>query len=76
MATHKVLEILGNLVHVKTNWHSVLKLLAKEDVQHLSEKGDDETDGKKSILWIWVVQEAVSNGDAGNEGLQEGGVVS
>lgn len=76
MATRKVLDTLGNLAQVKTNWRAILKPLVKEDIRHLSEKGDDESDGKKKNSWIWVVQGVTNEGDAGNEGLQEGSVIS
>ena len=49
-----------------------MKLLAKEDIGHLSEKGENESDGKKTISWICIVQGVTEKDSIGNAGMQEG----
>lgn len=68
-AAHQAMSILARIGKIKSDWRSALKPLAKEDIRHLSEKGEGESDGKKTVSWIWIIQ-----GVAGTEdlGLQEG----
>lgn len=72
IATCDAMSTLTKLAKIKTNWHSILKPLAKEDIQHLPEKADVELDGKKMISWIWVVQGVAYKGDKEDPGMQEG----
>lgn len=72
IATHDAMSTLTKLAKIKSNWCSILKPLAKDDVQHLSEKADEESDGKKMISWIWVVQGVADKGDKEDPGMQEG----
>lgn len=71
-AARDTMAILSKLSKIKSNWRSILKPLAKEDLRHLSEKGENESDGKKTISWIWVVQGVTEKAGEENAGLQEG----
>ena len=71
-ATRDTMSILSKLSKNKSNWQSILKPLAKEDIHHLSEKGENELDGKKTISWIWIVQGVTESDSVGNMGMQEG----
>ena len=71
-AMHDTMSVLSKLSKNKSNWWSILKPLAKEDICHLSEKGENESDGKKTISWIWVVQGVAEKDSVENAGLQEG----
>ena len=71
-ATHDTMSILSKLSKNKSNWWSILKPLAKEDICHLLEKGENELDGKKTISWIWVVQDVAEKDSVETVGLQEG----
>ena len=71
-ATRDAMSILSKLSKNKSNWRSILKPLAKEDIRHLSEKGENESDGKKTISWIWIVQGVAESDSVGNAGMQEG----
>ena len=66
------MSILSKLSKNKSNWRSILKPLAKEDIHHLLEKGENESDGKKTISWIWIVQGVAESDSIGNAGMQEG----
>ena len=71
-ATHNTMSVLSKLSKNKSYWWSILKPLAKGDIRHLSEKGENESDGKKTISWIWVVQGVTEKDSVENAGLQEG----
>lgn len=70
IAARDAMSTLAKLGKITTNWRTVLKPLAKEDIRHISEKGEGESDGKKTTSWIWIVQGVAGKDD--DSGLQEG----
>lgn len=70
--TRRAMETLSSMGKIRTNWRSILKPLANQNLRHLSEKGEGESDGKHAVSWIWVIQGVAENTNKDDPGMQEG----
>jgi hypothetical protein len=47
---------LGHILRKPTSWQEILRVLKKEDVRGLSEAALGDSEGKRLISWIWLIQ--------------------
>ena len=62
---------LGTLLHIQPTWQRTLRRLQKEDIRHLSEANDGDTEGRRTPSWIWMTEGVICE-DSDDLGLQEG----
>lgn len=67
----KALTRLGPILR-KTGWASTLPILKDEDVRQMSVGLEGDTEGTRSLSWIWTSQGIGGDRDTGNIGVQEG----
>jgi hypothetical protein len=65
---HRALTQLAPLLK-ESGWEKLLKPLAKDDVRGLSQAGYDQSEGKRTLSWIWLTP-GVSLDAQGNEGSE------
>lgn len=67
----KALTRLGPILR-KTGWASTLPILQNEDVRQMSVGLEGDSEGNRSISWIWTSQGIGGDRDMANDGVQEG----
>lgn len=54
----------------KSGWQAVLPILTDEDVRRMTQGLPEESEGKRTLSWIWRTDRVA--GDLSDEGLQDG----
>ena len=63
---------LSVLLRIPPTWQRALQRLDKDDIRHLAEAKDGDTEGRRKPSWIWITQGVGSEDDDDDVGLQEG----
>lgn len=63
---------LATLLHIQPTWQRTLKKLEQDDIRHLSEVKNGETEGRRKPSWIWMTDGVASEETSDDVGLQEG----
>lgn len=56
----------------KTGWASVLPILRDEDVRQMAQGLEGDTEGKRTLSWIWTSKGIGGDRDSADDGVQEG----
>lgn len=67
----KALTCLGSILKM-TGWASALPILKDEDVRQMATGLEGDTEGKRTLSWIWSGQGIGGDRDSADDGVQEG----
>lgn len=70
-SARKALSQLGPTLK-KTGWASLLPILRDEDVRQMAQGLEGDTEGKRTLSWIWTSQGIGGDRDTANDGVHEG----